>query len=140
MTQQCNFHGESKPIQHNRFSLTIELILFGFLIPIVIPCYLFFFFKQSELFSRRKKMKYSTWSQSKEWSHHSHCSKQLEVNTDLLKFNLTCLLLIHRWLENDSEQTYHATDATWSKWVALVIQQAWIGDPRHPGIFDMITD
>ncbi|GAB0203205.1 hypothetical protein GRJ2_002786100 [Grus japonensis] len=36
--------------------------------------------------------------------------------------------------------THHATDATWSKWVALITQQARIGSPSHPGILEVITD
>ncbi|GAB0209711.1 hypothetical protein GRJ2_003436800 [Grus japonensis] len=35
---------------------------------------------------------------------------------------------------------YHATNATWSKWVALITQQARIGSPSHPGILEVITD
>ncbi|GAB0205468.1 ribonuclease H-like [Grus japonensis] len=34
----------------------------------------------------------------------------------------------------------HATDATWSKWVALITQQAQIGNPNCPGILEVITD
>ncbi|GAB0206620.1 ribonuclease H-like [Grus japonensis] len=36
--------------------------------------------------------------------------------------------------------THHATDATWSKWVALITQRARIGNPNHPGILEVITD
>ncbi|GAB0177443.1 hypothetical protein GRJ2_000209500 [Grus japonensis] len=36
--------------------------------------------------------------------------------------------------------THHATDATWSKWVALITQRARIGSPNHPGILEVITD
>ncbi|GAB0206633.1 hypothetical protein GRJ2_003128900 [Grus japonensis] len=36
--------------------------------------------------------------------------------------------------------THHATDATWSKWVALITQRAQIGSPNHPGILEVITD
>ncbi|GAB0210009.1 hypothetical protein GRJ2_003466700 [Grus japonensis] len=36
--------------------------------------------------------------------------------------------------------THHATDATWSKWVALITQWARIGNSNHPGILDVITD
>ncbi|GAB0210111.1 hypothetical protein GRJ2_003476900 [Grus japonensis] len=36
--------------------------------------------------------------------------------------------------------THHATDATWSKWVALITQQARIGNPNGPGILEVITD
>ncbi|KAK4819988.1 hypothetical protein QYF61_017367 [Mycteria americana] len=36
--------------------------------------------------------------------------------------------------------THHATDATWSKWVALVTQWARIGNPNRPGILEVIMD
>ncbi|GAB0208964.1 hypothetical protein GRJ2_003362100 [Grus japonensis] len=36
--------------------------------------------------------------------------------------------------------TPHATDSTWSKWVALITQGARIGSPNHPGILEVITD
>ncbi|GAB0208802.1 hypothetical protein GRJ2_003345900 [Grus japonensis] len=36
--------------------------------------------------------------------------------------------------------THHATDATWSKWVALITQRARIGSPTCPGILEVITD
>uniref|UniRef100_A0A8B9VB55 ribonuclease H n=1 Tax=Anas zonorhyncha TaxID=75864 RepID=A0A8B9VB55_9AVES len=36
--------------------------------------------------------------------------------------------------------THHATDATWSKWVALITQQAQIGNPSRPGILEVIMD
>ncbi|KAK4806933.1 hypothetical protein QYF61_027300 [Mycteria americana] len=36
--------------------------------------------------------------------------------------------------------THHATDATWSKWVALITQRARIGNPSCPGILEVIKD
>ncbi|RMB92703.1 hypothetical protein DUI87_30849 [Hirundo rustica rustica] len=36
--------------------------------------------------------------------------------------------------------THHATDATWSKWIALITQCARIGNPNHPGILEIITN
>ncbi|GAB0208126.1 hypothetical protein GRJ2_003278300 [Grus japonensis] len=36
--------------------------------------------------------------------------------------------------------THHATDAMWSKWVALITQRAQIGNPNRPGILEVITD
>ncbi|KAK4806926.1 hypothetical protein QYF61_012647 [Mycteria americana] len=35
---------------------------------------------------------------------------------------------------------HHATDAMWSKWVALITQQARIGNPNRPGILEVIMD
>ncbi|GAB0204674.1 hypothetical protein GRJ2_002933000 [Grus japonensis] len=34
--------------------------------------------------------------------------------------------------------THHATDATWSKWVATITQRAQIGNPSCPGILEVI--
>ncbi|RMB89034.1 hypothetical protein DUI87_34604 [Hirundo rustica rustica] len=36
--------------------------------------------------------------------------------------------------------THHATDATWSKWIALITQHARIGNPNRPGILEIITN
>ncbi|GAB0209828.1 hypothetical protein GRJ2_003448500 [Grus japonensis] len=36
--------------------------------------------------------------------------------------------------------THHATDTTWSNWVALITLRARIGNPNHPGILEVITD
>ncbi|KAK4810560.1 hypothetical protein QYF61_004523 [Mycteria americana] len=36
--------------------------------------------------------------------------------------------------------THHATDATWSKWVALIRQRARTGNPHGPGILEVIMD
>ncbi|RMC21981.1 hypothetical protein DUI87_02852 [Hirundo rustica rustica] len=36
--------------------------------------------------------------------------------------------------------THHATDATWSKWIALITQRAHIGNPNRPGILEIITN
>ncbi|RMB97071.1 hypothetical protein DUI87_26354 [Hirundo rustica rustica] len=36
--------------------------------------------------------------------------------------------------------THHATDTTWSKWIALITQSACIGNPNHPGILEIITN
>ncbi|KAK4829418.1 hypothetical protein QYF61_003982 [Mycteria americana] len=36
--------------------------------------------------------------------------------------------------------THHASDATWSKWVALITQRARTGNPGLPGILEVIMD
>ncbi|GAB0207073.1 hypothetical protein GRJ2_003172900 [Grus japonensis] len=36
--------------------------------------------------------------------------------------------------------THHATDATWSKWVTLIMQRARMGNADHPGILEVIMD
>ncbi|XP_071665199.1 uncharacterized protein [Patagioenas fasciata] len=35
---------------------------------------------------------------------------------------------------------HHATEVTWSKWIALITQRARIGSPNRPGILEVITD
>ncbi|XP_067999348.1 uncharacterized protein [Melanerpes formicivorus] len=35
---------------------------------------------------------------------------------------------------------HHATDATWSKWMALITQRARMGNFEHPGIVEVITN
>ncbi|TRZ07110.1 hypothetical protein HGM15179_019998 [Zosterops borbonicus] len=35
--------------------------------------------------------------------------------------------------------THHDTNATWSKWIALITQHARIGKLNHPGILETIT-
>ncbi|KAJ7419732.1 hypothetical protein WISP_52219 [Willisornis vidua] len=35
---------------------------------------------------------------------------------------------------------HHATDTTWSKWIAVITQHAQIGKPSHPGILEIITN
>ncbi|GAB0206916.1 hypothetical protein GRJ2_003157200 [Grus japonensis] len=39
-----------------------------------------------------------------------------------------------------ASSTHHATDAMWSKWIALITQQARIGNPNRPGILEVIMD
>ncbi|RMC05661.1 hypothetical protein DUI87_17746 [Hirundo rustica rustica] len=36
--------------------------------------------------------------------------------------------------------THHATDATWSKWIALITQRAHMGKLNRPGILEIITN
>ncbi|RMC19784.1 hypothetical protein DUI87_03348 [Hirundo rustica rustica] len=36
--------------------------------------------------------------------------------------------------------THHATDTTWSKWIALITQRARIRNPNRPGILEIITN
>ncbi|RMC19235.1 hypothetical protein DUI87_03841 [Hirundo rustica rustica] len=36
--------------------------------------------------------------------------------------------------------THHTTNAIWSKWIALITQCAYIGNPIHPGILEIITN
>ncbi|KAJ7427592.1 hypothetical protein WISP_05746 [Willisornis vidua] len=36
--------------------------------------------------------------------------------------------------------THRATDATWSKWIALNTQLAWTGNLNRPGILEIVTN
>ena len=36
--------------------------------------------------------------------------------------------------------THHATDATWSKWIALIMQRTRMGNLSRPGILEVIMD
>ncbi|KAJ7417365.1 hypothetical protein WISP_64860 [Willisornis vidua] len=46
-----------------------------------------------------------------------------------------------RWMfMGQAISTYHATDATWSKQIALITQCARIGKPNRPGILEIITN
>jgi len=50
-------------------------------------------------------------------------------------------LVVMGWmLKERVPSTHHATDATWTKWVALLTQRAQIGNPSHPGILEVIMD
>ncbi|RMB93155.1 hypothetical protein DUI87_30477 [Hirundo rustica rustica] len=45
------------------------------------------------------------------------------------------------WMfKGEVPSTHHATDATWSKWIALITQRARIGNPNRPGILEIITN
>ncbi|XP_074788487.1 uncharacterized protein LOC141973621 [Athene noctua] len=45
------------------------------------------------------------------------------------------------WMfKGKASSTHHATEATWSKWVALITQWAQIGNPSHPGILEVIMN
>ncbi|KAK4811645.1 hypothetical protein QYF61_022738 [Mycteria americana] len=50
-------------------------------------------------------------------------------------------LLVLGWMfKGRGPSTHHATDATWSKWIALITQRARIGNPSRPGILGVIMD
>ncbi|RMC15832.1 hypothetical protein DUI87_08036 [Hirundo rustica rustica] len=50
-------------------------------------------------------------------------------------------LLVLGWMfKGKVPSTHHATDATWSKWIALITQRARIGNPHRPGILEIITN
>ncbi|RMC01141.1 hypothetical protein DUI87_22407 [Hirundo rustica rustica] len=36
--------------------------------------------------------------------------------------------------------THHATDTTWSKWIALITQRTRIGNPNRPGILEIVIN
>ncbi|RMC18204.1 hypothetical protein DUI87_05085 [Hirundo rustica rustica] len=50
-------------------------------------------------------------------------------------------LLVLGWMfKGKVPSTHHATDATWSKWIALITQRTHIGNPNHPEILEIITN
>ncbi|RMC12505.1 hypothetical protein DUI87_10023 [Hirundo rustica rustica] len=50
-------------------------------------------------------------------------------------------LLVLGWMfKGKVPSTHHATDATWSKWIALITQRARTGNPNRPGILEIITN
>jgi len=50
-------------------------------------------------------------------------------------------LLVLGWMFKERvPSTHHATDAMWSKWVALITQRARMGNPSRPGILEAIMD
>ncbi|KAJ7396395.1 hypothetical protein BTVI_145453 [Pitangus sulphuratus] len=50
-------------------------------------------------------------------------------------------LLVLSWMfKRKAPSMHHASDATWSKWIALITQHACIGNQNHPGILEIITN
>ncbi|KAK4828919.1 hypothetical protein QYF61_001540 [Mycteria americana] len=57
------------------------------------------------------------------------------------QFLLAPRLLVLCWMfKGRVPSTHHATDTMWSKWVALITQQARTGNPNCPGILEVIMD
>ncbi|GAB0203012.1 hypothetical protein GRJ2_002766800 [Grus japonensis] len=64
-----------------------------------------------------------------------------EVTGTEAQLLLALRLPVLGWMFKErAPSTHHATDATWSKWVALITQRARIGSPNRPGILEVITD
>ncbi|TRZ08542.1 hypothetical protein HGM15179_018567 [Zosterops borbonicus] len=64
-----------------------------------------------------------------------------EVNGTEAQDFLTPRLLVLGWMfKGKVPSTRHATDATWSKWIALITQHTHIGNPNCPGILEIITN
>ncbi|KAJ7428275.1 hypothetical protein BTVI_01048 [Pitangus sulphuratus] len=42
--------------------------------------------------------------------------------------------------KNKVPSTHHATDATWSKWMALITQRVRMKNSNRPGILEIITN
>jgi len=54
---------------------------------------------------------------------------------------LTPRLPVLGWMFKERvPSTHNATDAMWSKWVALITQRARMGNPSRPGILEVIMD
>ncbi|RMC19597.1 hypothetical protein DUI87_03156 [Hirundo rustica rustica] len=50
-------------------------------------------------------------------------------------------LPVLRWMfKAEVPSTHHTTDATWSKWIALITQRTRIGNLNRPGILEIITN
>ncbi|RMC21325.1 hypothetical protein DUI87_02186 [Hirundo rustica rustica] len=57
------------------------------------------------------------------------------------QFLLVPRLPVLGWMfKAEVPSTHHATNATWSKWIALITQHARIGNPNRPGILEIITN
>ncbi|RMC04209.1 hypothetical protein DUI87_19028 [Hirundo rustica rustica] len=57
------------------------------------------------------------------------------------QFLLAPRLPVLGWMfKAEVPSTHHATNATWSKWIALITQRARIGNPNRPGILEIITN
>ncbi|XP_010568992.1 PREDICTED: uncharacterized protein LOC104833793 [Haliaeetus leucocephalus] len=50
------------------------------------------------------------------------------------------LPVLHWMFKGNIPSTHHATSATWSKWIALITQQARLGKSNRPGILEEIMD
>ncbi|KAK4807063.1 hypothetical protein QYF61_018404 [Mycteria americana] len=50
------------------------------------------------------------------------------------------LPVLHWMFKGNIPSTHHVTSTTWSKWVALITQQARVGKPNCPGILEEIMD
>ncbi|XP_048808481.1 uncharacterized protein LOC125696616 [Lagopus muta] len=65
-------------------------------------------------------------------------SEVVGTDTQLL---LAPRLPVLNWMfKGKVPSTHHATDATWSKWIALITQRAWMGNLSRPGILEVIMD
>jgi len=64
-----------------------------------------------------------------------------EVVSTEVQFLLAPRLPVLGWMFKERvPSTHHATDATWSKWVAPITQGARMGNPSRPGILEVIMD
>ncbi|RMC05494.1 hypothetical protein DUI87_18687 [Hirundo rustica rustica] len=65
-------------------------------------------------------------------------SEVISTETQLL---LAPRLPVLGWMfKGKVPSTHHATDTTWSKWIALITQRARIGNPNRPRILEIITN
>ncbi|RMC01124.1 hypothetical protein DUI87_22390 [Hirundo rustica rustica] len=65
-------------------------------------------------------------------------SEVIGTETQLL---LAPRLPVLEWMfKGEVPSTHHATDATWSKWIALITQRARMGQLNRPGILEIITN
>ena len=65
-------------------------------------------------------------------------SELIGTETQLL---LASQLPVLNWMFKGKDlYTHHATDATWSKWIVLIMQHAQMGNLGCPGILEVIMD
>lgn len=64
-----------------------------------------------------------------------------EVTGNDVQFLLAPWVLVLNWMfKGEVLSTHHVTDAAWSKGVAFITQQAWMGNPSCPGLVEIIMD
>ncbi|KAJ7422961.1 hypothetical protein WISP_35631 [Willisornis vidua] len=61
------------------------------------------------------------------------------IDTEAQLLQAPQLLVWNLMFKEKVTSMHHATDTTWSKWIALITQHAQIGKQSHPGILENIT-
>jgi len=62
------------------------------------------------------------------------------VGTEALLFLAPRLPVLGWMFKGNVSTTHNTNDAIWSKWIALITQQAQIGNSSCPGILEVIMD
>ncbi|RMC09918.1 hypothetical protein DUI87_12705 [Hirundo rustica rustica] len=87
-------------------------------------------------------LSWSLWQKEKEiLAAYEGVQAALEVIGTETQLLLAPRLPVLGWMfKGKVPSTHHATDTTWSKWIALITQRARIGNPNRPGILEIITN